>query len=133
MRVKMIAAALCFFLLLCDAVMGSQNDFLGQWTNRDPNTNGITKVVIRDVRGQVMVRAWGACTPDPCDWGETTMRGTGAVRYATWNPGFAIESQTFRLFDGIDGLRIETHTHFTDNSGRPDYDQVDLMNRVGNL
>src|SRR5437016_11435100 len=42
----------------------------GTWLNTDKRTGGITKLVLTQNEGDLMVRAFGACDPAPCDWGE---------------------------------------------------------------
>ena len=50
---------------------GLQLDRLrGEWVNTNGASQGIVKVAI-DIRGpKLVVRAYGACDPTPCDWGE---------------------------------------------------------------
>ena len=94
---------------------------VGEWTDSDFNTRDITRVHIRRDGGQVIVHVWGRCHPTECDWGEVTAKASGSVLLATWDQKFAIKTQELRPFsDG--SLQLTTHTHFTDNSGRQDYD-----------
>src|SRR5215475_8899182 len=43
----------------------------GTWMNTNNGTRGITRVEISMKDGGVAVRAFGACDPSPCDWGES--------------------------------------------------------------
>jgi urease beta subunit len=55
-----------------------------------------------------------------------TGKVSGSVLLATWDEKFAIKTQELRpLSDG--SLQVTTHTHFTDNSGRLDYDSKDIF------
>jgi hypothetical protein len=42
----------------------------GTWINMDVTSGGIAKIVLSSEGGQTKVRAFGACSPDLCDWGE---------------------------------------------------------------
>jgi hypothetical protein len=61
---------------------------VGVWENVDPNTSGIVKIEIYERGLELSVRAWGSCSPDPCDWGtvdglaySTSVMGTVAVGF----------------------------------------------------
>ena len=51
----------------------------------------------------------------------------GTELRATYNQGFA--TKDVRLTRTGSQLVVKSHTHFTDNSGRADYDSTDTMNR----
>jgi len=94
-----------------------------EWTNSDFNTQDITRVHIRQNGGRIILHVWGRCHPTECDWGEVTAKASGSVLLATWDQKFAIKTQELRtLSDGT--LQLSTHTHFTDKSGRSDYDTI---------
>lgn len=42
----------------------------GTWVNFDAATRGVVRVVLAETEGAFTVRAYGACEPEPCDWGE---------------------------------------------------------------
>jgi hypothetical protein len=69
---------------------------------------------------------WGKCHPTDCDWGiETTdiSDASDGTLNLVWDPGFAIRTQDLILL--LDGrLKVITFTHFTDNSGRLDYEST---------
>ena len=81
-------------------------------------------MVIRTDGRTLFVHMWGSCIPTDCDWGETTTAIADAqdgVLSLRWTFSFAVDTQTLTvLADGR--LRVRGHTHFTDNSGRADYD-----------
>lgn len=58
----------------------------GIWLNTDKRTGGITKLVLTQNDGGLMVRAFGACDPAPCDWGKCGERlsAAGLVRRKAW-------------------------------------------------
>src|SRR5215471_1542404 len=43
---------------------------VGTWLNTDKATPGIVKLILSARDGALVVRAFGACDPSPCDWGE---------------------------------------------------------------
>jgi hypothetical protein len=115
----------------CANVVAAADPFLGRWKNAD--NGGISRAQIRSTEGQFFIHIWGACQPE-CDWGESTMAGGGQIRQVTWNQGFCVIKQEL-IFGRPPSpgsnepltLRIVSHTHFTDNSGRSDYDETDVM------
>jgi len=131
-------------IVLCALVMAypsyaSINQFVGHWRNADPNTRGITQLLIGVQANKVMVHAWGQCTPQDCDWGvvpgyayahnvsENMMAGTAAVT-AFYKTGF---SETIIVLHAVGNqLKANTFTHFTDNSGRSNYTGVYTFNRA---
>jgi hypothetical protein len=101
------------------------------WTNIDQNTDDITRVVVYPAAGSWRIHVWGRCRPTDCDWGEnvaTAMAGGERRFTATWNRGFAIRTMTLELRgDGV--LVVRTQSHFTDESGRDDYESVSYLRR----
>ena len=96
------------------------------WQNTDPNTNGIVKIDIAEVPNGLTIHPWGACLPTPCDWGSQMVNvSPGASTWDVhWSTSFAERDQHYtRVTDRR--LNVTTHTHFTDNSGRADYDFTD--------
>jgi hypothetical protein len=105
-------------------------DFVGEWTNKVPKT-GITRVSIGQRLDKAIVRAWGACEPTDCDWGNAQTAASSAnsgTLQVEWNPGFDITHASLTIGEG-NRLEVRTKTHFTDNSGRPDYESVYYFER----
>jgi hypothetical protein len=100
---------------------------VGTWLNFDPATRGVVKVVVSDRGGVFAVRAYGACSPQPCDWGE--------VRADAFAGGVGLrEGVGFRAFYDFGFLEtivaaylnkrllvVDTYNTFKDDSGRPNY------------
>src|SRR3974390_207455 len=111
------------------AMPATAADFLGNWHNVDPNAQSLVRIDVHPSAFGVEVHAFGACTPQPCDWGNATGQFTGPdtlrAKYVT---SFSIVWLTLHRQWG-DRLDFKTHTHFTDNSGRPDYDSMGVMMR----
>jgi hypothetical protein len=86
--------------------------FWGNWVNVDPNTGGITRVVLEPWS----VHMWGACEPTDCDWGQTGYAIHEDELQVVWDQGFVVEVQVLTLLaDG--SLRVETTSYFTDGTG----------------
>jgi len=106
----------------------SRGPFAGTWANVDAKTRSIPQVTVDTAAGTSMtLHVWGACTPTWCDWGTVTATLVGTELRATYNQGFS--TRDMRLTKNGSQLVVRSHTHFTDNSGRADYDSVDTMNR----
>jgi hypothetical protein len=129
MNRKPSVRSLCLLLLTWLAVLSARgadpapSPFVGEWGNVDFDTPGVTRVHIRQEGAKLIAHMWGRCHPDECDWGETTATPSedGKVLSLTWKFGFATNTQELKLL-GDGRLELVEHTHFTDNSGRPDSD-----------
>ena len=105
--------------------------FSGTWKNTDARTRGLTTVSVRTAGESVWVRAWGACHPTDCDWGEVS--GTAFAPTVSADPANDAQkvtavfetsfSNTLMTLSSADGdeLEADTQTRFTDNSGRSSY------------
>jgi serine/threonine protein kinase len=94
-------------------------DFVGVWQNVDANTRDWIRVEITAQGNTLTAHFFGACTPTPCDAGSTSTTYAGSPVSMTLTGSFATRTFTLTLNGSI--LHITTFTHFTDNSGRPDY------------
>ena len=96
---------------------------IGEWVNTSDETDYIVKIIIEDRNGRLMLRAYGADSPNPIDWGETeatpyvaggTMESTGF--HARYDFGsietFLVANQKLGI------LVIQSYTEFKDGSGR---------------
>jgi hypothetical protein len=86
--------------------------YWGTWINEDPDTGGITRVVLEPWT----VHMWGACTPTDCDWGEAPYSIHEEELHVFWDQGFALEVQVLTLVPN-GTLQVETTTYFTDGTG----------------
>ncbi len=103
--------------------------FLGFWVNEDPNTSGITKGDITESGENLAVQLWGKCHPTDCDWGSVTTAKTDAgdcILELTWVQSFAERTQTIEFITD-ERIKVVTHTHFTDGSGRADYTKTEYL------
>ena len=124
-----LAAAAFAIAGLAPAAFADIGDFVGSWNNADPNTAGITHVVINPAGGnQVTVHVFGRCHPSDCDWGTVTGHsyadnvGSPEVRsvVASFNSGFSTDQVVLRKGPGHT-LRMDLFVAFNDGSGRNDY------------
>jgi hypothetical protein len=105
--------------------------FSGTWKNTDANTRGLTTLSVRTAGDSVWVRAWGACHPTDCDWGEVS--GTAYAPGVSDDPARNAQKVT-AVFEtsfsntqltlspaNEDEIEADTQTRFTDNSGRSSY------------
>ena len=82
------AGSVTAFLLLCGAsavtaqAPAVTNDLNGAWFNLNPQTRGLVRIEIHDKK----IHPYGACHPDPCDWGVLKARSFGP----TVDSGFAV-------------------------------------------
>lgn len=113
----------CFGALPASADDKTASPFVGEWCNKDFATGGITRVHVRQEGTKLNAHMWGRCHPTECDWGDATatVEENGKVLSLTWTKNFKTETQKLKLLaDG--SLELVGHTHFTDKSGRADYD-----------
>ena len=138
LRFTLVASASCsVFLPVCGVFAGAQspvvtNDMNGTWFNVDAKTRGLVQIEIKGNK----IHPYGACHPDPCDWGvlkaksfaQTVDSGLAVALLAKQNTGFSHVEITLSLErDGR--LRAEVFTHFTDGSGRADYRSINYFMR----
>ena len=113
----------------------SGENLIGTWVNVNHETRDLLRVMIGLKANEITVHAFGACHPNPCDWGqvigrlyaETVASVPGVAFVAPFKFEFAEVTVTGHLFQGA--MFIETFTHFTDQSGRADYYAMDVLSK----
>ena len=100
---------------------------VGTWLNTDKATPGIVQLILSVRNGVLVVRAFGACAPSPCDWGEVD----GAVYSSGVDSDEGMAFTTRYRFDFLETilavylksgiLVLDSFNAFDDNSGRSDY------------
>jgi hypothetical protein len=121
---------LCLWLLpfVFAATAIGADSIAGSWINENPRTGGVTRLVVRSEDQQLFVRAWGACHPRDCAWGEVQCVLHGGGCKATWDHGFATTSmQLLPLEEGR--LQIKYKADFHDHSGRHDFGSEEFFVR----
>jgi hypothetical protein len=81
--------------------VASSSSIDGTWKNTDPNTRGITKVIISG-KGTT-IQTFGKCSPSDCDWGKVPLARSGANYKATYNTSMATTYMTL----GISGANMK--------------------------
>jgi hypothetical protein len=111
----------------------------GSWKNASP-TGNIVSISVNGSPGAPLVRAWGACSPTPCDMG--TARGVtygssisstrGKTMLASYTPGFKNHQLVLRyrrLAGGHEVLTATSYNEFVDGSGRSNYVRTETFVR----
>ena len=124
----------------------ASSTLLGTWVNTNPSSNSVKQVVISPSRlGNVMVDAFGACTPSYCEWGKvpaivygTNVSSTTGATFQTdqrflegsteWSRTTLL-GRVVRTDTGL-RLRLRELTVFEDGSGRKNY-EVDETFQLG--
>lgn len=128
-----LIASLCLIACMAHSQGVPQDRFLGEWVNVDAATRSMTRVSIFQSHSGWKVRAFGACSPTDCEWGEVpfywvsdSVDSTSYDRgYAIWDFAFAIVYVSFKI-EGSQ-LGLEEFTIFHDGSGRSNYRTVESM------
>jgi hypothetical protein len=136
-KIAMGAMVGLLFLTIAATASASLAQFLGKWRNTNPNTRGLTALIITMAGPQVMVHAWGECTPTDCDWGNmpgfaygpnvsANLQATAEAISVVHKESFAERLLIIRRAAG-NHLRVENYTRFTDNSVRTNYVDVETF------
>ncbi len=100
----------------------------GTWINTNPASRGIVRVEVTPRDGGLAVRAWGAASPAPQDWGEVRAEslyadgiasGKGHGFIAAYDFGFLTSRLQANLSQGL--LIVAAFNVFQDGSGRANY------------
>ncbi len=103
---------------------------LGTWVNFDAASRGLTRIVVSSAAGQpggMAVRAFGAGSPQPEDWGEVAGAPfAGGVDLAegvgfTASYDFGAMAVTLASYLNKRLLVVDAYTRFHDGSGRAGY------------
>ena len=109
---------------------------LGTWLNTDRHTGGIVKVVLAARDGALTVRAFGACDPSPCDWGEVTAdlfaehAGSRTAKTLSAHYDFGFMETSLQAFAKLGVLVMAIFTRFKDDSGRANYFDREFFYKV---
>lgn len=133
------AVASALFVLGASPAHAAVNDFVGQWTNQDTNTNDVTRVTVTRTGANLRINVFGSCSPTDCDWGAVNATAFAAtaggninndadVMMATYTQGFARKTVLLRL-NGAN-IAYEVFTEFTDSSGRANYHTSGRLQRA---
>ena len=109
----------------------------GTWLNTNSASRGITRVLLKVNEGGLVMRAYGACEPSPCDWGEvTTCFFAKEVCFheamaftAFYDFGFMESQMLAHVKLGV--LVVAKFDRFKDGSGRSNYFSREFYYRLG--
>lgn len=132
-----------FGILLATVVISDAtaqiDQFEGDWVNADPNTDGLTQLVINRGGSGINVQAWGSCTPVDCEWGTVSGVAYAPDINADMFRDTRVLTATFNLSTGTTTLMIQPMgtnqlevtmlRHYTDTSGRTNTHTVYTFNR----
>lgn len=130
-RIAMGAGLAALVAFASPAFAITEADYYGHWVNVDPATRSLVSIDVSNGPGDsVRIHPYGACHPTPCDWGEAIadrINTGGSFRFRhTYNQGFATKRVTV-VVQPLGTLRVTTVVHFTDGSGRADYETHDVF------
>lgn len=117
------------------------SDYLGGWENPDRNTRSITWVSVRQEGAGLVMQVWGRCHPTDCNWGtvQATTFGQSVGQQAAAGPVDSVVANFSTTFaqrrvslhlTASNDLTVVVDTHFTDQSGRADYETTDRFVRA---
>lgn len=101
--------------------------FIGTWVNTKKDTGGFVKLVVSNRDGRLILRAFGASSPELSDWGETEAYAysdsvnehNGRAFSAVYNTDFAEVALQGNLNLGL--LVLVTFNRFKNGGGRANY------------
>ena len=124
------------FMLFAVSAAAQKDRFVGNFVAEDPNTRGITRLVLL---ADDQINIWGRCHPTDCDWGteytftygpavEADPKASADTLMAVYEPGFATKVVIITPLSD-DRLRVEVFTSFNDRSRRSPYKLSQIMVR----
>ncbi len=93
--------------------------FVEDWRNTDPNTGGLTRLIISKVDDNTLsFHGFGKCHPDDCDWDVINVPFTGAKLVGTYDFGF--EKVVLTVTRKGDELTVDALTDYPSTSSQSD-------------
>jgi len=134
--IALVAVSSALFVRSSSAAPPSNlSSILGDWTNVDPSTGGIVRVVVSEVDGDLRVRTFGNCQPTPCDHGTvdgspygTSVLATKAKAFTAMYD-FGFKTQLVTAWRTGDRLTMRHYHIFDPGDNRTDYFGVDKFVR----
>jgi hypothetical protein len=99
----------------------------GLWFNSDPGTGEIARIIIAIREGMILLRAFGANSPEAIDWGEAPAKtfadriGSSVITGLTADYDFGFMKTRIAGNIKYGTLVIQSYNEFSDDSGRPAY------------
>ncbi|MGH9898532.1 MAG: hypothetical protein ACRD4L_06755 [Pyrinomonadaceae bacterium] len=103
------------------------SQFVGSWMTANSKTRGIVRINVTTDDDELKVHAFGACSPSPCDWGQTSgtvfsdgINSTKGLAFsAVYDFGFMETHLQAKVKKGV--LVVASFNKFKDDSGRSNY------------
>jgi hypothetical protein len=145
LRSRLVASIAVGLLATASVVASTPTDYSeikGTWLN--PSSSSLVKIVIgTDGQGRLFLHAYGACSPNPCDWGTvypavwSGSPGSTKVKALTATYGSSTTSLSHVLAVNlvyVNGLptklRVNVFTHFGGRGDlRHDYWVTEVMSK----
>lgn len=110
--------------------------FFNEWVNINPQTDNIKRISIQTKDGGAYINMFGACSPTDCNFREYSPApgvnynydSETGILHVEWVFDFQTMLQELTI-TSEEQLRVKTFNHFTDNSGRADFEMVDYFTR----
>jgi hypothetical protein len=97
----------------------------GTWVNADVHAQGIKAVELRQDKGILFVRVWGACVPQNCDWGTQASDFSDNKVKAHWD----LEGTRITLVLALRDDRLWLKATYQFNDGRAQERETDYLTR----
>jgi hypothetical protein len=132
---KRLAGAVVCFGFVGGMALADSPSLEGDWRNVNLRTGSVIRV---EIHGR-SVHPYGACEPEACDWGVLMAKSYAEKAYLVSMAPTSLMAEKKTSFSEVrlilspeaEGrLRVQTFTHFTDNSGRKDYSTTELFQKV---
>jgi len=107
----------------------------GTWVNVNSSTKDLVKVVITASGSGMTVNPYGACVPNPCNWGSVAgtayAANVSSSRAVAFSADFDFGFSRVTVVGHLHGseLLVETFTVFTDGSGRSNLYTTDTLKK----
>jgi hypothetical protein len=132
------AAAATLFAFGAAPALASLDDLVGNWTNQNTSSDGVTRISVTRRPSGARVRVFGRCHPTDCDWGEVDARpfarrpggdpiADSNVLMATYDLPLGRKTVILRQTAG-GGASYEVFTDFNDS--RADYLEGGALRRM---
>jgi len=102
-----IAQATAIVVAQATATVQATAQYDGNWINDDPNTEGITRLIITNDGQTLNVHGFGRCTPSDCDWGTRSGRFNGEPFIILFDFGGGLTHQLTITFATSDGTKLQ--------------------------
>ncbi len=131
--VTVLFLGIVFILAGCGGRIPAGQAFVGEWTNVDPATLSITRIIFHQDDDTLTMQVWGACFPTDCDWSEAgtyqITEFTNTTLTAVWDLGFSEETMNLTLLpDGQ--LQLSNRSHDLTNPDGADMEFEAFFNKV---